>query len=132
MSNHTHVDMMRLSSLVALLMNSDIARKINSVPPNIKFTTFVKTNRALLDTFNQHYYGLLPHFITALSLLMDMGCVTLVDNLVCNDKPDLFNDLREKSESERLSDMCHAADAIYNMTTGINTKTLINLLKIEL
>ena len=132
LSRHSSIDITRLSCLTSLLMNPEIARKATSYTNNIKFPAFIKTNRALLDTFNQHYYGLLPHYVTALSILIDMGCITIVDNLIRNDRQELFDDLRENSKSERLNDICKATDFIYSLTSQINTRTLINSLRIEL
>lgn len=132
LSIHHSMDMARLSLLTTLLMNKNLSQKLTTNRTAIRFSTFIKTNRIFLETFNQQYYALLPHLITSLSILLDMNGILIKDNLIIINESNYFADIKEKNNSRRLADIIDTIPLLSDITSKTNTVTMFNMLRVEL
>lgn len=126
------IDIAKLSIVIPCLLDERICNTLHKAQDGMKMANFMMLNQRNMANYNARYYALLPHFSTALSMLMEMDIVILKKGSVVALSTDMFEDMSTSCDSKKLQTISEVTNKFLRMVDGIPTRNLFTLFNVQL
>ncbi len=125
------IELARVALFLPLLLDDNIVRKINE-KDEYSFDNIVSLNVLNISNFNERYRDILPLFMDAISILLDMEIIVLRGVFIVNRKLDTCSSIIDECDSMRLQTITIAADQLMKVTQNIDLSNMYFKLNVEL
>ncbi len=125
------IDLARITLFLPLLLDDNIVGKINE-KSNYSFENIVSLNALNISNFNERYRDILPLFMDALSILLDLEVIALRGPFIVKLKPEFCISMLNVCESMRLRTISIAASKLINVTQNVDLSKMYLRLNIKL
>lgn len=126
------IDIAKLSIIIPSLLDERICRYLHKSQDGIKLANFMMLNQRNISNYNDRYYALLPHFSTALSMLMEMDIVVLKKGSVVALNTNIFEDMKVMCDSRKIQSITEVTNRFLKMVDGISARRLFTMFNVQL
>lgn len=126
------IDIAKLSIIIPSLLDERICRSLLRAQDGMKLASFMMLNQRNISNYNTRYYALLPHFSTALSMLMDMDVVVLKKGSVVSLNTNIFEDMKVMCDSRKIQSITEVSNRFLKMADGISARRLFTMFNVQL
>ena len=130
LNSEREIELARITLFLPILLDDNIVAKINKT--EYSFENIVALNRLYISNFNERYRDILPLFINALSILLDMDIIILRGEFAQRTNSEFCSSLLENSNSARLQAISIASTRLLKVTRNIDLSKMYYRLNIEL
>lgn len=126
------IDIAKLSIIIPSLLDERICNYLHKSQDGRTLANFMMLNQRNISNYNARYYALLPHFATALSMLMEMDVIVLKKGKVTTLNTNIFEDMSTSCDSKKIQSITEVTNRFLRMVDNISTRKLFTMFNVQL